>query len=460
MPNERTMRARTWRALATLCVAASAVLLLAGSPGPHVSSLEGAVEIGSGTPTSFRPAQLGEALAPGDLVRTGAGARAEVQLPGRTLRLYEHSLLRLPDGPTALGTADDGDEVSLERGRSLFDVLRGSRPFRVRTPEVVVSVKGTRFLVAAAGASAGGVSVFRGLVEVQGALTRMAPDLSVLVRPGFSAVPGAEGPLELLMHDQVDPWDAWSQGAQPPVLPQTEPMAAAQQALEAAIVREISVLDPDLVAPAPEPKSVPTVATEHTPTEKPGNATLANDVADTPALEPTPAELRKRRGLERALPAALAEPLGDETAERGAVLRRELRANHLERVQAMEGRTLEPPQAATQLDPVADVARHGASRPRAGGPGPRTSAPMLQALAGATDSGIAGASGPAISVNVAGGGQFVVLRVGSKSMALNQSQLQAIQGGQVQGMQPFLNALEQMGIDPQQMAGQLEGMLP
>jgi hypothetical protein len=169
----------------------------------RLSSATGPVEIGRGDPPVWQPAREGEELAPGDVVRTGPGGRAAVELRGATARLYENSMIRIPLAPGA---------VELERGGSLFEVMmRGLRGvFQVQTGEVVVSVKGTRFGVALESGLAV-VSVQRGTVGVRS--PESAPELEVLVREGFAATGGPDRPFELTMISREDPWDAWEAGA-------------------------------------------------------------------------------------------------------------------------------------------------------------------------------------------------------------------------------------------------------
>jgi hypothetical protein len=141
------------------------------------------------------------------------------------VRLYGDSLLRIPLEGTAPGSAD---AVQLDTGSSLFDVLRrGGDAFEVRTPEVVVSIKGTRFLVVADERSE--VAVFRGLVALRrehGAAQEM------LVRAGFAAV-GARGrPFELVLGAAPDPWEAWLEGSAPPRAAEPAGAGASADALE------------------------------------------------------------------------------------------------------------------------------------------------------------------------------------------------------------------------------------
>src|SRR5262249_25687592 len=74
--------------------------------------------------------------------------------------------------------------------------------FEVRTPEIIVSVKGTRFLVAAE-PGPDFTSVFRGAVGLEGDGFE-----EVSVRAGFT---GAGG--EVLVSSFEDPWSGWAAGA-------------------------------------------------------------------------------------------------------------------------------------------------------------------------------------------------------------------------------------------------------
>jgi hypothetical protein len=180
---------------------------LAAEPTGQISSAAGPVEIGRGDPPVWQPAREGQELAPGDVLRTGPGGRAAVELRGATARLYENSMIRIP-----LATQRSPGAVWLERGSSLFEVLkRASRGvFEVQAAEVVVSVKGTRFGVVLEGGLAV-VSVQRGTVGVRS--PEIAPELEVLVHEGFAASGGSDRPFELTAISGGDPWGAWEMGA-------------------------------------------------------------------------------------------------------------------------------------------------------------------------------------------------------------------------------------------------------
>ena len=199
MSAKHTTRRAPWIALVLL---AAAILVAPAWPDAHVAVATGGVELGRGEPPVWKPAAVGDALGAGDRVRTGADGRAELALGAATLRLYPNSLLRLPDADGA---------VDLDTGSSLFDVVHRGEPFEVRTPEVVVSVKGTRFSVAVDHEDAS-VSVFRGLVGVRSGATNGSPE--TLVQAGFAAF-GHEQ-FDLTWLGANDPWDGWSRGQRLP----------------------------------------------------------------------------------------------------------------------------------------------------------------------------------------------------------------------------------------------------
>jgi hypothetical protein len=178
---------------------------VAASADPMLVRVSGRVEIGRGAPPAWREAKGGEPLAPGDSVRTAAGARAELALGDqRIVRVYEQSVLRVGTSVTPTGAVRS---VDLDEGQSIFDVMKKTvaDEFEVITPEIVVSVKGTRFLVAAV-AGDDYTAVFRGEVGLAGEGFE-----AISVRPGRL---GAGG--ELFLAPFADPWAAWEAGAAAP----------------------------------------------------------------------------------------------------------------------------------------------------------------------------------------------------------------------------------------------------
>jgi len=167
----------------------------------ELTMVSGQVEVGRGEPAKWAIAKPGDSLAANDRVRTGPDGRVEIKMDAGVLRVHENSMLRLPPA------VSEADHVELERGRSLFDVLRRrGRRFEVHTPTVVVSVKGTRFGVDA-GDDIGEVTVYRGTVGVRqfGA----GETMETLVREGFLATGGVGVPVELDVSTASDPWQDW-----------------------------------------------------------------------------------------------------------------------------------------------------------------------------------------------------------------------------------------------------------
>lgn len=198
-----TRRSRSVRAiLASACLFATLAWAAPAALAEAVArQVQGSVEIGQGEPPQWRPLAQGESISPDDRIRTGADGRVEITMAAGTLRVHENSMLRLPPAGA------DADRVDLERGNSLFDILRrGGRRFEVHTPTVVVSVKGTRFSVDARG-DVGEVAVFHGVVGVRAAGSE--DTLETLVREGFLATAGGGAPIELDLAPTGDPWASW-----------------------------------------------------------------------------------------------------------------------------------------------------------------------------------------------------------------------------------------------------------
>lgn len=184
--------------LALLALVLSGGAAMADAVARQVS---GEVEIGSGEPPTWRALSSGDTIAPNERIRTGADGRVEIAMDAGTLRVHENSVLRLPPPTSA------ADRVDLERGNSLFDVLRrGGRRFEVHTPTVVVSVKGTRFGVEASD-TMGQVAVYRGVVGVREVGADGA--IETLVREGFLATGGSGRMIELDVAPEGDPWTVW-----------------------------------------------------------------------------------------------------------------------------------------------------------------------------------------------------------------------------------------------------------
>ena len=403
------------------CLLALAVLAAATlAPPParadtsHVARADGAVEIGTGTPPVWRAATVGDELAPGDAVRTGRDGRAELALAGGTVRLYGNSLLRLP------AAAGDGPErVRLDGGRSLFDVLHHpTGRFEVETPEVVVSVKGTRFGVdlRAAGAE---VAVYRGLVGVRELGATL--ELETLVREGFAAVGGRDRPFELLLNGAADPWEGFGRGRDLPFVRNRAATVGIDRAAGAA-----------------------------TESLERGDA-AAEEGIDRSAGEPARRAVSEARAAARAAarPAAIERALEMDPAlrERAEKLARQRIAR-----KRLDGSDLAPPAKAgpgdgsafgTGRDAPADLAAlHSELK-----------SSIIETLVLGAPNGPPGGAGPApFTIDfVSGSGQSgpdqVVIQAQGASYAFTQSQLTSLVGGQTTLPGPLLTYLATNGVN-------------
>jgi hypothetical protein len=204
---ERVAARRIACAIGALCLFVAAEVAALDA---EVTKVSGRVERGRGEPTRWEPLRVGDGLNAGDAVRTGSDGRAELLWMGSTLRLYGDSLLRLPTA----AARDGADALEMEAGTSLFDVKRRpGRSLEVRTPEIVVSVKGTRFAVDLSG-DGPGVAVYRGAVGVRSLALRVLDE--VMVREGFRADGSGGGLPELFLLREGDPWDSWGPDASAP----------------------------------------------------------------------------------------------------------------------------------------------------------------------------------------------------------------------------------------------------
>jgi len=108
-------------------------------------------------------------LQPGDVLRTGAQSKAELEFQGGVIRMYENTILELPKEVKqgAKNHITKKTLAQLMKGRSIFKIIKDSleRPFEVVTPSLIAGVKGTTFRVTQEN-QVKSVEVFEGLVEV------------------------------------------------------------------------------------------------------------------------------------------------------------------------------------------------------------------------------------------------------------------------------------------------------
>jgi hypothetical protein len=140
------------------------------------------------TPEGERIVAVGEQLNEGDVLRTGAGARARVKLfDGSTVEINQRS-------DFAVKARGKNATIALERGAVIVQAAkRKSGHLYVKTPDCRVAVTGTVFAVNA-GAKGSRVSVIEGSVEVEygGSDDMLHPGDQVSTGANMTAVPVAE----------------------------------------------------------------------------------------------------------------------------------------------------------------------------------------------------------------------------------------------------------------------------
>lgn len=160
-------------------------------------------------PAPEAPLAMGEAVAAGDVLRTGSRSSAEITCPAAMSRFRLGAKTR-----ATLASDAPGVLLDLEEGRvhALFDKLNESARQRlVVTPSAVLAVRGTEYGVEVNGKGTTMVVVFSGEVEVVdrdhvGEPVRVGPGQYTEVRLGKSAaapIPHRMGPGQ------------WDQGSRP-----------------------------------------------------------------------------------------------------------------------------------------------------------------------------------------------------------------------------------------------------
>jgi len=171
---------------ATVVLTLVALLVLAGAAWAQrgqvaanqavLTSMYGDVQTRHGT-AGYRSAQLNEVLAPGDGIKTGASARAELTIgQGGYVRMDENSQVLVTaiaaGGTTTFQAIVGGIWVTIERA------LTGAGRFEVRMPSAVASVTGTVFRCEIGADGESSTYVYEGevAVDADGEVVRVAPD--------------------------------------------------------------------------------------------------------------------------------------------------------------------------------------------------------------------------------------------------------------------------------------------
>ena len=143
-----------------LLVASCSTTAMAQGPGWTISESSGPVRVAHAGITKV--ATRGSAIAPGDVVTTGAGGRAVLVRGPEYMMVAPASQLRLPSEEQATGFT----RVIEDFGNVVFMIKKKLTPhFEVKTPYLAAVVKGTTFTVGVTPAGAS-VQVLEGAVDV------------------------------------------------------------------------------------------------------------------------------------------------------------------------------------------------------------------------------------------------------------------------------------------------------
>ncbi len=162
--------ARSVLAAAVVAVLAGggAAVLAAPPPPAAVSFVQGNAELGRGG--QWQPIKLGAAIAEGESVRTGKGARVEITfVDGSRFRVGSGAEVVMTKAAFA-GKARENVSMKLLVGRAWASVAKAggaSSNFHVETTNAVAGVRGTSFAVLASGDASALVRVYSGAVGVR-----------------------------------------------------------------------------------------------------------------------------------------------------------------------------------------------------------------------------------------------------------------------------------------------------
>ena len=183
-----------------------------------VASADNTVEKESGNSGQWAPAAVGDLLAPGDHLRTGASSGASLLLSDRTvMRLSENTEIVIVDLRT-----DKNDNFihrfKLAAGKIWSDVTPGTpahpTTYEVVGPNAVAAVKGTSFEVEASGPDTPtNVRVWDGTVACRPpGSSAVAPTVLTNARlyNSLSAAPGGAFEPGLFDRSQPDNWQKWN----------------------------------------------------------------------------------------------------------------------------------------------------------------------------------------------------------------------------------------------------------
>jgi hypothetical protein len=252
--------------------------------------------------------KVGDAIAAGQTLATGARSECELRLGGQTtVRIEERTEFTLSEAVLDSGRNQVGIGLAAGRIRCKVARLTGNERFRVRTPTAVVGVRGTEFgvTVSAAGGTVlsvqrGAVAILPASIDVDALAARLTTD-----DPEVSAALAELGKAELVVREDeqavvtetafrnADETRKRIEQAIESVSGSERPTARQKQAFAAVIRNAASEIHGSMVAPgdspapidSPAPTDSPAPAAAHTPERAP-DAVPANIEAREPvALE-------------------------------------------------------------------------------------------------------------------------------------------------------------------------------
>jgi hypothetical protein len=160
--------------LASVSILAAALLLSSVSAfckptvlDPKVSLVEGDVIRKVPEITDWSDAIVGDHLVSGETLKTGIKSRSEVEFASGRMRLYQNSVLVVPEINTDEENTSDIRHVEVEKGAGIFNILKRGRKkgFTFGTKHIIGGVKGTIFSLKS-WEDRTEVAVMRGSVEI------------------------------------------------------------------------------------------------------------------------------------------------------------------------------------------------------------------------------------------------------------------------------------------------------
>ena len=134
---------------------------------PKVSLVEGDVIRKVPEITDWSDAIVGDHLVSGENLKTGIKSRSEVEFASGRMRLYQNSVLVVPEIGTDEENTSDIRHVEVEEGAGIFNILKRGRKkgFTFGTKHIIGGVKGTIFSLKS-WEDRTEVAVMRGSVEI------------------------------------------------------------------------------------------------------------------------------------------------------------------------------------------------------------------------------------------------------------------------------------------------------